>query len=442
MSTDIRVAVPDDIPGVLALWRASAAPLHRYGRRPDRPPGPRPRGPRGGRVVRAGRRHGDRRLGRVAGFHLPARGGPRRRRSGLGGRLLREAEHRLPRSGPGGCTPSWSGPTPGGGLLGVDGLGAPEWAAPLRPRVALPVRRATTGRGRASAAGCRARRSRRSRPAATTRNRRRCPRRGPGTTMRVARTAAAGGSGRRARAYGAGSCRKADRRILLSNRSTTCVLRNAPFTGARSGGRSTSPTSGSLTPDRRSARPRSSRRARATAPWPGRTARHRARPVPLQSRTLRQMPWTRWSLCSTGTCRPVARACASVTSRTRRTADEDGEGEGGQGTGSQWSFAANREARVVRSERDDHTRDRHQARRTSGTTVRAWAHPGPDAGTVRGVVGNVKGGVAHRVQHLGIVRPVPQQAGMSNARTAARRVRWKASPSSEHGGPGTRQVAQ
>jgi ribosomal protein S18 acetylase RimI-like enzyme len=96
MSTDIRVAVPDDIPGVLALWRASAAPTSTD--TADALTGLLGRDP-GALVVAES-------SGQVVGTVIAGWDGwrgsiyrlavaPAHRRSGLGGRLLREAEHRL-----------------------------------------------------------------------------------------------------------------------------------------------------------------------------------------------------------------------------------------------------------------------------------------------------------------------------------------------------------
>ncbi len=96
MSTDIRVAVPDDIPGVLALWRASAAPTSTDTADAltgllGRDPGALVVAELSGQVVGTVIAGWDGLRGSI--YRLAV--APAHRRSGLGGRLLREAEHRL-----------------------------------------------------------------------------------------------------------------------------------------------------------------------------------------------------------------------------------------------------------------------------------------------------------------------------------------------------------
>ncbi|MGA2932217.1 MAG: GNAT family N-acetyltransferase [Acidimicrobiales bacterium] len=96
MSTDIRVAVPDDIPGVLALWRASAAPTSTDTADAltgllGRDPGALVVAELSGQVVGTVIAGWDGWRGSI--YRLAV--APAHRRSGLGGRLLREAEHRL-----------------------------------------------------------------------------------------------------------------------------------------------------------------------------------------------------------------------------------------------------------------------------------------------------------------------------------------------------------
>lgn len=96
MSTDIRAAVPGDIPSVLALWRESAAPTSTDTADAltgllGRDPGALMVAETSGQIVGSVIAGWDGWRGSV--YRLAV--APPHRRSGLGGRLLREAEHRL-----------------------------------------------------------------------------------------------------------------------------------------------------------------------------------------------------------------------------------------------------------------------------------------------------------------------------------------------------------
>ena len=96
MSTDIRAAVPADVPSVLELWRTSAAPTStdspddlRHLLRHD--PGALLVAEVAGEIVGSVIAGWDGWRGSIYRLAVD----PAHRRSGLGGRLLRRAEHRL-----------------------------------------------------------------------------------------------------------------------------------------------------------------------------------------------------------------------------------------------------------------------------------------------------------------------------------------------------------
>ncbi len=96
MSTDIRAAVPGDIPGVLDLWREAAAPTSTDSSDAlrlllERDPGSLVVAESSGRIVGSVIAGWDGWRGSI--YRLAV--APSHRGCGLGGRLLREAQHRL-----------------------------------------------------------------------------------------------------------------------------------------------------------------------------------------------------------------------------------------------------------------------------------------------------------------------------------------------------------
>ncbi|MGD0749085.1 MAG: GNAT family N-acetyltransferase [Acidimicrobiales bacterium] len=96
VSTDVRAAVPGDIPAVLDLWRQAAAPTSTDSPEAlrlllDRDPGALVVAESSGQIVGSVIAGWDGWRGSV--YRLAV--APAHRRSGLGGRLLREAERRL-----------------------------------------------------------------------------------------------------------------------------------------------------------------------------------------------------------------------------------------------------------------------------------------------------------------------------------------------------------
>ena len=248
VSTDVRAAVPGDIPAVLDL-----------GARRRRPPPPTARRPCAcSWTATPARSMVAESSGQIAGSVIAGWDGwrgsvyrlavaPAHRRSGSG----------RPASPRGGAAPqSTRGHAdarhrrglglPRRGLLGVDGLGAPERAASLHRGVILRRGR-PAGRDRAARGGGSGRRSRRRGPPATVRSRRRCPPRRWGTTVPVARGAPPGAVREGQQLLHPLFATQGSSRILLSKRSTALALRQWTFTSTDSGAILLA-TSGSLTP--------------------------------------------------------------------------------------------------------------------------------------------------------------------------------------------------